>query len=250
VIPRIYQLENTSAINDSLALTPPTEATAPAPMMNVTARENTQKEIMEIWHYFQIVGRWLWLILLCTVVAALVGFAVSTYLMVPLYRAATTLMVKTSGLTNENAVDSRGNDYDTFLANEYLTATFKELAQKRPVAELAAQALNMDLAQLYGHIQIDATPKTPLIVLSFESSKADQALSVTAAFAATLIQVAHEREWMPGRELTVIEPAILPQSPSSPRIWLNTAVAALAGGVLALAGIFLLEYSRFVKHVG
>lgn len=250
MIPRIYQLENTSATNDSLALTPSAEATASALIMNVTTRETTPKENMEIWHYFQIIGRWLWLILLCAVVAALAGFAVSTYLIIPRYQATTTLMVKVSGLTNENAVDSRGNDYDTFLANEYMTATFKELALKRPVAEIAAQTLNMDLAQLYGHIQIQIVPKTPLIVLSFESVEPSQALSVTTAFAATLIQLAHEREWMPGRDLEVIEPAILPQLPSSPRIWLNTGVAALAGGILALAGIFLLEYSRFVKHVG
>jgi len=245
MIPRIYQLKDMPETSETAALAQQTQALMPLPSAGVGPNPNPQ---MEIWHYFQIVGRWFWLILLCTVVGAAVSFAVSTYLVVPVYRAATTLMVKTRGLTNQNAFSSRGNDYDTFLADEYMTTTFKELAQKRPVAEVAARALHMDLAKLYGHIQVDIIPKTPLLVVSFDSPDPSQALTVNSVVATNLIQLAQESEWIPGRELAVIEPAVRPQAPVSPRIWLNTAIAAVVGCVLALAGVFFLEYARFVQH--
>jgi len=206
------------------------------------------KNGMEIWQYLEIIGRWLWLIILCALVAGVCAYLVSTYLIVPVYRASVTLMVKTRGLTAQNANNSHFNDYDTFLANEDMTITFKELAQKRPVADAAAQVLSMRSDQLYGKIQIAVIPKTPLLVLSFDSTKPDRAMIVTNAFAQTLLQLTEQLEWMPGRELVIVESAEQPTTPISPYALLNTAIAAFVGGVLALAGVFGVEYVKFAKY--
>ncbi|MFN8486161.1 MAG: Wzz/FepE/Etk N-terminal domain-containing protein [Caldilineaceae bacterium] len=200
----------------------------------------------EIGQYLQMIGRWLWLILLCALLAGGCSFGVSHYLMTPIFRASTTLMVKT--LNAPNAAGSRVNDYDTFLASADMTLTYKELAQRRPVADAAAQSLGLASNQLYGNIAIAVIPKTPLLVLSFESAKPDKAAAVTNAVATALIQMANDQQWIPGRELVVMEKAELPNEPVSPRVWLNTLVAVVVGGALALAFVFTLEYLRFIKR--
>ncbi len=150
--------------------------------------------------------------------------------------------------TNEDAANSHANDYDTFLANQDMAITFKELAQRRPVADAAAQSLGINSDQLYGHIQITVIPKTPLMVLSFDTTNPARAMVVTNAVAVALMQTTKNLQWMPGRELAVIEKAERPQEPVSPRVWLNTLIATVVGGALALATAFIVQYVRFAKH--
>ena len=73
-------------------------------------------------------------------------------------------------------------------------------------------------------------------------------MTITNVVATALIQTAKNMAWIPGRELTVIEKAEQPKTPASPRVWLNTLVATVVGGALALAAVFTVEYLRFAKH--
>ncbi|MCX6044819.1 MAG: hypothetical protein NT075_06870 [Chloroflexi bacterium] len=239
-----YSLENTNTLQRD-PLVRRQEAVWGTPLRSASALHNG----LEIWQYLEIIGRWLWLITLCGLVAGICAFIVSLYVMVPLYRSSVTLMVKTTALTNSNANSGHFNDYDTFLANEDMTLTFKELAQKRPVADAAAQSLGIDSDQLYGQIEIAVIPKTPLMVLSFESTQPDQAVAVANAAAAALIQSSKTLEWMPGRDLAVVEKAERPDEPVSPRIQLNIMVAIVVGAALALAAVVTVEYMRFVKRM-
>ena len=87
---------------------------------------------MELKRYLQIVWKWRWLIVLCTLLAAGVSYGVSS--IVPsVYRASTSLLVSAGGVT--------GNDYTTLLANQQLAATYTELLVKRPIIEAAAMEL-------------------------------------------------------------------------------------------------------------
>lgn len=202
----------------------------------------------ELWHYLQIIGKRLWFVVLCAVVASGTSYIISTYLLIPSYRASTTLLVKTADMTAAAAAERRFNDYDTFLANEYMTVTFKELALKRPVLAAASQRLGMTPEQLIGKFNIDIIPKTPLLVLSFESADPQQAMRATNEMAAALIEVTGALVWMPGRQLVVIEEAVAPRTPASPRVLLNTLVAAGAGIALALTITIFAEYIRFARN--
>jgi capsular polysaccharide biosynthesis protein len=181
--------------------------------------------------------------------AGLVSYGVSAYLVPPLYSASTTLMVQTSGMTAETAGEGRFNDYDTFLANEYMTTTFQELALTQPVLEAAAATTGHPREQLQAALEVRAIPRTPLLQISFADRNPEQAMRVANSVAGALIQVVEEFEWMPGRQLAVIEAATLPQTPASPRVLLNTLIAAIAGALAALAGLFLIQSLHAAAHV-
>jgi capsular polysaccharide biosynthesis protein len=214
-----------------------------------TIYSDTRKSdaLMELGQYLLALLRWLWLILLSTLVAGVLSYVITVYTTVPLYRATTTLMVKSIILPGENSAADL-NTYDTFLANEYMTATFRELAQKRPVLDLAAQTLGIDAAQLAAQLTIDVIPKTPLLTLSYSSPEPAQAVTVANGMAEALRQVTQDLQWMPGREIVVVEAATSPQIPVSPRLWLNTLVAAVAGCAFTVIGVLIVESLRHAAY--
>jgi capsular polysaccharide biosynthesis protein len=203
----------------------------------------------EVWDNLRPLWHRLWLILLCGLLAGLASYIVSAFFVPPLYLASTTLMVQTSDMTTETAVEGRFNDYDTFLANEYMTTTFQELALTQPVLAAAAATTGRAPDQLQTRLEVRAIPRTPLLQISFADRNPEQAMRVANSVATALIQVVDELEWMPGRQLAVIEAATLPQTPASPRILLNTLIAALAGALAALAGLFMIQSLHAAAHV-
>ncbi|HRW03680.1 MAG TPA: hypothetical protein P5121_01215 [Caldilineaceae bacterium] len=202
----------------------------------------------EFWHYLQIIRKWFWLFLLGGLLAGTVAYIISSYVMIPRYLATTTLMVKTSGMTAANAADSRFNDYDSFLANEYMAATYQQLAMTGPVIEEVAQRFGWQRSQLTENVDISLIPKTPLLEISYEGEDPKEATQIANDMAVVVIESAATAEWIPGRELVVMEEAREPTTPVSPRTILNTLVAAIVGMAVVVALVFVREYLRFVNQ--
>jgi len=191
---------------------------------------------MEFKQYLQIVRKWLWLIVLGTLLAAGVSYGVSS-LLPPVYRASTSFLVRTTG--------AGGDDYGTVIVNQYLAATYNELLTKRPIVEAAG--LNLGLApstisKLMTKIEAWVVPNTSVIQLTVEDNDPRLAMEMANEMVSVFVQAQRELGSGRGRDIFVVEPARRPAEPVAPRKLLNTLVAAIGGCALAAGIAFLIEY--------
>jgi succinoglycan biosynthesis transport protein ExoP len=191
---------------------------------------------VELRQYIQIVWKWLWLIVLGTLLAGGVTYGVSSQLS-PVYRASTSLLIRTEG--------AGGDDYGTVTVNQYLAATYRELLTKRPIIEAAG--LNLGLApstisELMTKVEVWVVPNTSVIRLTVEDNDPRLAMELASEIVSVFVQTQRESGGGSGRDIFVVEPARQPLEPVAPRKLFDTLVAAIGGCALAAGTAFLIEY--------
>jgi succinoglycan biosynthesis transport protein ExoP len=113
---------------------------------------------MELRQYLSLAWKWLWLIVLGTVVAAGMAYLISKN-MTPIYRASTLLLI------NE-APDPTVNDYSSILASQQLVQTYAERLTKISVYEEVMRRLNMP--QWDVEVSVEPIRDTELLMLNVE----------------------------------------------------------------------------------
>jgi succinoglycan biosynthesis transport protein ExoP len=191
---------------------------------------------MELKQYLQIVRKWLWLIVLGTSLAAGVSYGVSS-LLPPVYRASTSLLVRTSAAS--------GDDYGTVIVNQYLAATYNELLTKRPIIETAGLNLGLSpsaIGDLMTRVEVWVVPDTSVIHLTVDDRDPRLAMELANEIVSVFVQAQRESGQGRGRDIFVVEPARRPVEPVAPRKLLNTLVGVVGGCALATGIAFLIEY--------
>jgi non-specific protein-tyrosine kinase len=125
---------------------------------------------MELRQYFAIILRWLWLIVLGTVLAGGTAYVVSKNT-TPVYRATTTLLIS-------QARNATAPDYTAILTSERLAKTYAELMTKRPVLEEVARRLGLPSGKFPATLNIQPVRDTQLIGLSVESENPQLAAQI------------------------------------------------------------------------
>ncbi len=201
----------------------------PAAMPSRPPRRSLVRELGR--HWTALLG-----ILLVTLTAAVAAYVISDQ-GTRLYTSEARLAV-TSGL----GLDQTSSDV---LEAVRLGQTYAVLATTRPVlTEVIGRAdLAIDEASLASRLLVTANLSTPFISVSMTDEDPEQAATVANA----LSQVLVERSASPatGRQiLEVVDPAVAPQAPSSPRVLFATVLAASAALIVALAIVVGLAYLR------
>lgn len=262
---------------------------------------------MELRQYVSIIWRWLWLIVVCTLLAGATAYVVSRN-STPIYRASVTLLIN-------QAQNPSMTDYTAILTSERLARTYSELLKTRPILEQVAERLGLEDPQKLGAaISVQPVRDTQLIRLSVESPSPELAAEIAntipqvfaeqnerlqlGRFASSKENLAREiaavqrdieqtqqaidrlaqattpaekaeldrlqsaltqyrntysnllksyedirlAEARSVNNVVVSEPAVIPEAPIRPRTLVNTLLAAVVGAMLALGGVFLIEY--------
>jgi len=143
---------------------------------------------MELRQYFAIFVRWLWLIILGTVLAAATAYIVSAT-MSPVYKATTTLFISQAA----NPSSPTALDYSSILGSERLARTYGELIKKRPVLQEVIDSLNLrdekgnplSLETLAASIDVRLVRDTQLVEVAVEHT--DPALAAAIANRVTAV---------------------------------------------------------------
>ncbi len=143
---------------------------------------------MELRQYGAILLKWLWLIVLGTLLAGGTAFIVSRT-MTPVYQASTTLMVS----QGSNPTIS---DYTSILTSQQLAKTYGELLKKRPVLEGVVDELNLSLtAEQLGRLEtVQLVRDTTLIMLQIENENPELAARIANTLAKTFIAQNQENQ--------------------------------------------------------
>ena len=188
----------------------------------------------EIW---EVVKKNWKLMVICTVVAAVLGFLVNQFLLAPTYTASSRLYIMNTTQANNYNTDGEQIVSTTDLSSSLmLSKDYIEILKSDRVTKAAAQ--RMGLLNLGGYdISVSAATDTRMIKIvvtgTDQKGVAKLANILTEEFTACVQQIIHMDN------VTVIDTAPVPAGPSGPAKVKNTMLCAMAGLMIALAISFL-----------
>ena len=195
------------------------------------------KEItIDIVQLFKILWKKKIAIILTAIVAALLAFGVSSFVLTPEYSSTTRIYV-----VNRNQSENAGLTNQDLQAGTYLVKDYKEIILSQDVLEKVISNLKLEQSGkgLSKKIQVTVPVDTRIVSIVVKDDQPEEASRIANA----LREVAAEKIIKVTRvsDVTTLEEARPALTPSSPNIRRNTLLAFLAGGAVMVILILLLE---------
>ena len=195
------------------------------------------KEIaIDVVQLFKILWKKKIAIILTAIVAALVAFGVSSFVLTPEYSSTTRIYV-----VNRNQSENAGLTNQDLQAGTYLVKDYKEIILSQDVLEKVISNLKLEQSGkgLSKKIQVTVPVDTRIVSIAVKDDQPEEASRIANA----LREVAAEKIIKVTRvsDVTTLEEARPALTPSSPNIRRNTMLAFLAGGAVMVILILLLE---------
>ena len=195
------------------------------------------KEIMiDVFQLFKVLWKKKIAIILTAIVAAVLAFGVSSFVLKPEYSSATRIYV-----VNRNQSEKVGLTNQDLQAGTYLVKDYKEIILSQDVLEKVISNLKLEktVRELSKKIQVTVPVDTRIVSITVKNAQPEEASRIANA----LREVAAEKIISVTRvsDVTTLEEARPALSPSSPNIRRNTLLAFLAGGVVMVVSILLFE---------
>ena len=197
-----------------------------------------EKNLMEIdvFHLLKILWKRKLLIVLVAFVTGAVAFAYSSFIVKPEFTSTTRIYV-----VNRNQGDKPGLTNQDLQAGSYLVKDYREIILSQDVLEKVATDLKLELPPKDLAIKIKVTVPVDTRIVSI--SITDRAPEEASRIANSLREVAAQKIISVTRvsDVTTLEEARPAASPSSPNIRRNTMVGFLAGAVVMVVTVLLVE---------
>ncbi|WP_214847343.1 Wzz/FepE/Etk N-terminal domain-containing protein [Exiguobacterium sp. s193] len=193
-------------------------------------------ETISLQELFSVLRKSLWRILALTIVAAVIAFAVSTFLVKPTYQAGTQILVTPKKQEN-NVIDASQVQSSVTLVNTYRVVIKSPAILEKVQAEVENAPASVDA--LNSMITVESEQNSQVINVSVQST--DAALASNIANSVANVFSEDITDLMNVDNVKVLSVSGIPTSPVSPNIILNTAIAAVVGFLLGVGLAFLRE---------
>ena len=198
-------------------------------------KEQNMMEI-DVFQLLKILWKRKFLITLVAIVTGVVAFAYSSFIVKPEYTSTTRIYV-----VNRNQGDKSGLTNQDLQAGSYLVKDYREIILSQDVLEKVATDLKLDLPSkgLASKIKVTVPADTRIVSISVT----DRAPEEASRIANSLREVAAQKIISVTRvsDVTTLEEARPATSPSSPNIRRNTMIGFLAGAVVMIVAVLLIE---------
>lgn len=196
--------------------------------------DNEENEVIDLTEILSAVRQHLLELIFVTLVAALVGFTASKFLMNPKYDSSALMIVNTRQDVNANVTSDQINSA-TKLVSTYSIIIKSDTVLQQVIDNLG---LNLTYAQLNKRVTVAAVDDTQVMKITVQSDSPEWARQVCEQ----IITVAPDviKEAVEAGSVKVISNPSLATEPVSPNIKKNTMLAAAVGFVLVI-GIIVLQ---------
>ena len=195
-----------------------------------------EKFEIDVFQLVKVLWKRKFLIVLTAIIAGLVAFAYSSFVIQPQYTSTTRIYV-----VNRNQADKPGLTNQDLQAGSYLVKDYREIILSQDVLEkvVADQSLAMDAKTLGRKVSVTVPADTRIVSISVRDGKPEEASRIANA----LREVAAQKIISVTRvsDVTTLEEARPATSPSSPNIRRNTMMATIAGVGFVTVIVLLVE---------
>lgn len=190
-------------------------------------------DLLEIVHV--LLGRF-WIILGVGLIAALICFAVSAYVLAPVYESTTKIYIL-------NKTDNTAVTYTDVQMGTQLTKDYAELINSRYVIEKVIDQLSledMDYKDLMNRVSVHTPVDTRIVSITVEHT--DPELAMRMANCIREVAGEHIQNVMDIEAVNVVETANMPMEKSGPSVVKWTLIGCTAGAFLACAVILVIFF--------
>ncbi len=172
------------------------------------------------------------LIILCAVLAALIGFSISKFVVIDLYESTTSVYIL-------NKQDSGTITYSDVQLGTQLTKDYAELITSRYVIENVIEkcGLDTDYERLYKRISVETPTDTRILEITVTDE--DPAMAQYIANEIRTEAAEHITNVMDIQAVNVVDEANLPERPSSPNVLMWTLAGLLLGAFISIAAVIV-----------
>ncbi|MBE0451703.1 MAG: capsular biosynthesis protein [Clostridia bacterium] len=199
------------------------------------------EETIELRELFEIILKRKWLIIIITIIALIIGSVYSIYMVTPMYKSDTTLMVNGSkGLSASDIAASF--DLGSINLSQKLVVTYGEIVKSRIVMEQVIERLELDLtyAELMRKTTSQQVGSTEILRISVEDQNPEQAALIANTISDVFIK--EVMRILKVNNVETIDVAIPAMNPFNIKTTLNIAIATVLGLMLSVFLSFLMEY--------
>lgn len=198
--------------------------------------KNNTNDVIEIdlWEVAGVLFSKWWLIILVGITAAIIGFALSFFVVTPQYQSTTKIYIL-------NKSDSQTVTYSDVQLGTQLTKDYSELINSRYVIEEVIQKLDIkfDYSSLKKKIEVSSPADTRIVSITVEDK--DPVVAMNIANAVRESASAHIRNVMDIDAVNIVESANMPSEKSSPSYFKWTVIGGVIG-VIFICAIILIGY--------
>ena len=194
------------------------------------------KEEINLVKILEIILKLWWFVLIFAVVAGLVAFSISSFLMTPQYTSTAKVYVDGS----QRAAGS-GINYSELTTNARLVSTYIEvLCSDTYLNSVASECdYNITGTQIKGNITMNSANETEILEIKYSDISPEKARDILQLI---LNNAQGEiTRVISGCQVNIVDNATLPKTTSSPNIKQNTFIGIFIGVVLGIAVIFIKE---------
>ena len=195
---------------------------------------NEENEVIDLVEILYAIRQHLLEVILATVVAAIIGFAASKFLMTPQYSSSAMMIVNTRQDVTSNVTSDQINSATK------LVATYSIIIKSDTVLQQVIENLGLGItySELNSRVSVQAVDDTQVMKITVNSTSPEWAQTVCDEILAVSPDII--KEAVEAGSVKVISKASLNPNPVSPNVKKNTALGAMVGLVLAL-GIIVLQ---------
>lgn len=201
-------------------------------------QENNAKEYytIDVLHIIKILWRHVWLIALCGLLSAAIGFSISAFAIAPTYSSSVKLYVNNSAISLGNTNFSISASEIT--AAQSLVKTYGEILESRSTYERVIEKAKVDYSwkQLSKMVTYGSSNETEIMKVTVTSKDPYEASKIANTIAEVL--PARISEIIDGASMEVVDSAIPDLEKVAPSITKYTAIAFMLG-ILIVVGIIV-----------
>jgi len=189
-------------------------------------------DLRDLWR--MVANRWQFIVVI-PLVAMLISAVVSIFFITPQYQSSATLLVL-------KQQPEQSLQYSDLQISRQLVQTYREIARSRRVLDSVIDNLKLDYSygQLREKVEVTSVRDTEVIHITVTDPNPRLARRIANQVAESFKD--QSEKIMHLESVTILDWAVVPSRPVSPRIPLNIAIALVVGLMVAAGLVFLLEY--------
>lgn len=199
------------------------------------ARVDEDSDTIDLLEILNVIRQHILIIALVTVIAALAGFAVSKFVMVPKYESSALMIVNTRQDATANVTSDQINSA-TKLVSTYSIIIKSDTVLQQVINNLG---LNLTYSELKDRVTVSAVDDTQVMQITVLSDNPEWARQVCEQI--TLVSPDVILESVEAGSVKLISQASVNPNPVSPNVFRNTAMAGMLGLLLSVGVVVLRE---------
>jgi polysaccharide biosynthesis transport protein len=192
---------------------------------------------LEFKNYISIIRKRLWLIVIITSFMMAATAIFSLFIMTPVYEAKATLIIGHATQTQDQKIG-----YDDILMFQKLVKTYSQLAKSETVGKEALEASGYGIGYpaFQDMLKVTSMSDTQILEISVSDGNPNEAADLANTVSRVFVKKANEL--MDAGNVKIMEEALPPITPKSPKPLFYTVIVALIGFALSIGLVLLIEY--------